>query len=111
MIPCEDTASDHLQAGLRCMPTNRLREHAEAHLLRSIELAGDGQRSFILVSALHWYGRLLVELGRPGEAIVQWERRLAVRSFPNEDRLERRTTEACLTDLKAEVAAGEAAAE
>jgi hypothetical protein len=78
---------------------------AEKHFRPAIELSENGGDNFILANALIWYASLLVKMKRPHEAVAMYERRLAMKRFENEDRLERRCTAEHLATLKAEFTA------
>lgn len=103
---CPDTAFDHWQCGLASSANSYRFGEAEKHFLRAIELSEPVGPNFTLVSALIAYASLLVKMKRPREAVAMYERRLALKRFPNEDKLERRCTAEHLAALKEELAAG-----
>ena len=97
-----DTAFRQWQCGVASCNDNRFAE-AETHFLRAIELADRAGRDSMLANALIAYAGLLVKLRRPQEAIAMYERRLALKRFRNEDRLERRCTAELLVELKEKI--------
>src|SRR4051794_11372169 len=103
-MSCRDTEFDHYQCGLQSSANSYRFAEAEKHLRRAIELGEDHEPTNTLAGALVAYASLLLKMKRPHEAVAMYERRLALKRFPNEDRLERRCTAEHLAALKAELA-------
>jgi tetratricopeptide (TPR) repeat protein len=104
-MTCPDTARDHFQCGLMSSVNSYRFAEAEKHFRRALELLGP-EPGGLLADVLITYAQLLLQMERPHEAVALFERRLALKRFPNEDRLERRCTAFHLAELKEELASG-----
>jgi tetratricopeptide (TPR) repeat protein len=104
---CPDTLWDHCQCGLRSSANSYRFAEAEKHFRRALELGENHEPTDTFTTALIAYAQLLLKMKRPREAVEMYERRLALKHFPNEDRLERQCTAEHLASLKAELAVAE----
>jgi hypothetical protein len=103
---CADTPFDHWQCGLRSSDNSYRFAEAEKHFRRALELMEHQDANGLLADVLIAYAALLQKMKRPQVTVAMYERRLGLKRFANEDRLERRCTAEYLAAFKQELGAG-----